>query len=190
MSAPKFQPDGIDQIRQASREVDAAEERLSRAEAKLVEAQKVVEAAKEEKATAYARLHALVTQGQCDHGPTPKSKASDDSPVQKLRPVTPEPDDVEGSIPALDDRRTSIVWRIGFHLWRNPIIDYQYVAERVYGPGLDTATAKNRVASHLTQLRREGVATPRGGNRYDIDPEMLAKKSGIPVPTRRPQTES
>ncbi len=82
---------------------------------------------------------------------------------------------------ALDDENVPIVWRIAFTLLAHPVLDYQAVAATLWGPDLDKDKAKNRVNAHMSHLKTLGVVTALGGNRYQVNKELLAKHSKLPV---------
>ena len=76
-----------------------------------------------------------------------------------------------------------IVWRIAFQLLADPVMDYQRTAERLWGLNLNKGVAKNRVNAHITQLRKMGVVTSLGNNRFAVNKELLAKHSKLPMTT-------
>ena len=65
--------------------------------------------------------------------------------------------------------RRGLYQLIALQLLRDPELDFMAVAEEIWGPGLDRKTARMRVYSGLSHLKRLGVARALGGCRYEID---------------------
>jgi hypothetical protein len=120
---------------------------------------------------------ACTTENGCSHG-----HAVSASDIATIVNATGNPaNDTTETFAVLDQQDMPIRWRIALMLLANPVLDYQGTAERLYGPGLDYLTAKNRVNGHVTSLRKAGVLTRLGANTFRIDPAMLAELSGLPV---------
>lgn len=168
MPTRDLQPEGMQLI------VDAVH-RIDDAKARLAEAEKAVEEARAEVAQANADLNALVAHGQC---------GSECEPAAQRQAAPPKEPPVDTG-PSLDDESVKIVWRIAFQLWRDPVLDYQYVARMIWGE-LDKTKAKNRVNAHVTQLRKDNIVKTLGGNRFELDVDRFREKCPVPVPERRP----
>lgn len=104
---------------------------------------------------------------------------------------SPTPSTARASKPAaaaavhdyLKDEDLAIKWRIAFHLLTNDgRLQYRHIAEQLWGQ-LERETAKNRVNSHMQQLKGEGIVSTLGGARYKVNQALLAEKSGRPIPT-------
>lgn len=144
---------------------------LEAADAKVAEAEEALTAARQEQERAAKHLDSLIAHGRCTPDVCPDAG----------REAPP----VNDRTPALDDPSVSIIWRIAFHLWRTGgVLKCREIAEGIYGPGLDRIKAKNRVNSHMTQLRKDGVIMPVGRALYEVDQHRLAELSGIQVPGR------
>lgn len=156
------QPDGIDLIVAAARELEAARQQVQEAEAALDEA-------RADEILAFQRLQELVNQGQC---------AGNHAPAQKR----PDSGSRSSRSSSFDDQRIPIIWRIAFMLLEDPVLDYQRTAERIWGPGVDKDVAKNRVNAQMARMKNLGVAKTLGSRRYEIDRARLAEASGLPVP--------
>ncbi len=72
--------------------------------------------------------------------------------------------------------------KLAFILVENPRLDYQAAADRIWGPGLPFAKAKNRISTLLWTLRKLGIVTTKGGKVHQIDRARLSVISGLPVP--------
>lgn len=163
------QPKGVDLVIEAVHALDEAKKARLQVEIALQEA-------KTRESEAESRLHELIAQGRCDHGPNPEP-----SPVPSNGSTTSAK--VNGrSVPLnLDDKTIPICWRIAWMLVAGPQLDYQQTAERIWGSGLDKTVAKNRVNAQVTRLKKLGVAKTLGGNRFEIDRQKLEVLSKLPV---------
>ncbi len=72
--------------------------------------------------------------------------------------------------------------KLAFILVEKPRLDYQAAADRIWGPGLPFAKAKNRISTLLWTLRKLGIVTTKGGKVHQIDRARLSVISGLPVP--------
>ena len=167
MATRKLQPPGKAQI------IDLVH-RLDEAKARHAEAVQAADAASAEVEKLEGQLDQFLAAGRCEENhltPAPASK-----------PGLPKPGDP--AYPALEDKSVKKCWRIAFQLWRDPVLDYQYVAEKIWGPKVDKTTAKNRVNAHMTSLKNDGVVVAKGSNVFEVNPDKLAEKSHIPVPPK------
>lgn len=71
--------------------------------------------------------------------------------------------------------------KLAFILVENPRLDYQAAADRIWGPGLPFAKAKNRISTLLWTLRKLGIVTTKGGKVHQIDRARLSVISSLPV---------
>lgn len=78
--------------------------------------------------------------------------------------------------------------KLAFILVENPRLDYQAAADRIWGPGLPFAKAKNRISTLLWTLRKLGIVTTKGGKVHQIDRARLSVISGLPVPEPKAPT--
>lgn len=188
-------PTGIERIKEAVHQSDRLAGIVSEKQAvvdqkraELVEAENDLAKARGAHATAERVLAELVASGGC----TPENGCSPDHPIHMPEPkpngVAPKPNGVSAAATprpkpqyALDDKSVPVLWRIGFMLLADPVLDYFGTAEVIWGPGLSKAIAKNRVNANIAQLRNLGVVTALGNNTFKVNREMLAKKSKRPV---------
>jgi len=174
-------PTGIEMIKDAVHGVERLARKVTEQEALVGEKRAELAAHEAELlkrraavAAAERRLHSLVASGACatrgcihgDEAANSNSNTTGDVP--------------EVPLVSLDDQSVSIKWRIAFMLLADPVLDYQKTAERLYGP-LDPTTAKNRGNAHVQVLRNEGVVKTVGSNRFVVDRQKLADRSGLPV---------
>ncbi len=159
---PTHQPEGIELIAEAVHAWEAAKAKTATAEVTLHKA-------RAEEAAAVERLRALVAAGRCDHPSDARHG------IKGVNGAGPKP------LVSIDDESVPKVWRIGFMLFADPVLDYQGTAERLWGPGLDKKTAKNRVNAHVTHLKTLGVIETCGSNTFRVNPAKLAEHSGMPV---------
>lgn len=173
-------PTGIEMIKDAVHGVERLARKVAEQEALVGEKRAELAAHEAELlkrraavAAAERRLHSLVASGACaTHGCTHGHEAVANTNSGGDVPEVP--------LVSLDDQSVSIKWRIAFMLLADPVLDYQKTAERLYGP-LDPTTAKNRVNAHVQVLRNEGVVKTVGSNRFVVDRQKLAERSGLPV---------
>jgi hypothetical protein len=132
---------------------------------------------------AESRLRDLIASGTCgpdcghDHS-TVKSIAAPSESKPKP-PLAPKP--VKSPAKPKSKRYTGpIAYRLAFMLLENPVLDYGRTAAALWGP-LDKRTAKNRISSQLAFLRKRGIITTLGSNRYQVNAAKLAECSGMPV---------
>jgi hypothetical protein len=165
---------GVERIKAAVREADQLAAREEESLRALQTAEADYERVREERVAADRRLSELIATGSCtDHlGESPAAP----SPVS----AAPSHPDI------VNDPEAPKLWRIAFALLRNPKLDYAALGEVIWGAGVDAQTRKNRISSNLQQLRTQGVAVRVGPNTYEIDPEKLAERSGLPVPEAQP----
>ena len=172
----KRTPTGIEKIKKAVYEADDAQR-------KVVEAEDVLAKAKREHAAAEARLAELVAAGACAGA---NGCSHHDEPLA-AETRTGEPatcviaETEQKALVALDDESVPKKYRIAFALLANPILDYQRTAEGIWGP-LAKGVAKNRVNSQMQTLKAEDIVETLGQNRYRVNRERLAERSGIPIP--------
>ncbi len=179
------QPDGIDALITAVHAVDAAEAAIVeirvRHQAELAEAE-----ARITQARANVRLVAAGARCEDDcpepiHGTNGATKHTNGATkhtngVSKVATMAPS------KLAPEDDPKIAKCWRIAFMLLKDPVLDYQRTAERLWGPVVDKQVAKNRVNAQLTRLKKLLVIKSLGNNQYRVDRAMFAQKSGLPLP--------
>lgn len=74
---------------------------------------------------------------------------------------------------AADDTSLSVPIRLACLLLESDTLDYQKASDRLWGPGVPFATAKNRISTNLAALRKMGIVTSIGGNRHIVDRSKL-----------------
>ena len=159
-SPTPLQPEGIELIAAAVHEWEAAREELAQAEISLREARSKVD-------QAAAKVRQLAVHAQCtDECPDRGKGGARESKYDSI----------------IVDQEVPIVWRLGFMLLRDPVLDYQAAAATIWDDNPDKKTAKNRVNVHVQRLKSMGVVSSLGSNRFEIDPTLLAEKSGVPIP--------
>lgn len=154
----KNSPTGIEMIAAAVHEVDAAR-------SKITQLNEALRAAQDDLRVAEQALVSLVASGAC----------SGENACTHAVTAVPDP---------LADKSVRIIWRIALMLLANPVLDYQMTALRLWGPS-DRVTAKNRVNAHMQQLRKLGIVKTLGSNRFWVDVEKLAEKSGVAIERTR-----
>lgn len=193
-------PEGIDTIVAAVHEIDRLgvvvserEGAVQRKRDELAAVEAELTKAKDEHAGARAHLASLVATGACTTEscsythPKPNGQAKTNGASNAAHTngvhtngTTPKK---TGPKYALNDESVPIVWRIGFMLLHDPVLDYQRTAEAIWGAGLEAYTAKNRVNAHVAQLRKLGVVESKGNNRFLVNRKALAEKSGLALPS-------
>lgn len=185
---------GIERIKQAVHQSDRLQAVVSEKQAVVEQKRRELEEAENDFARArgaHAENERLLAELVASGGCTPENGCSHEvhaSFAPTTEPKTPsKANGVAAPKPkpkpqyALDDKSVPVLWRIGFMLLADPVLDYFGTAEAIWGPGLSKAIAKNRVNANIAQLRKLGVAKALGNNTFKIDREMLAKKSKRPV---------
>lgn len=181
----QFQPDGAELSLQAAFVVYEKRRTIADLEARLAEVQTQLADAKVALATAEQRHRDTLAVAGCSDdlhsAPAPvRVTGALGGPASAAKPMSPGPS------PA-DDVLLAIVWRLGWHILEAGVLDYGIAAERIWGPGVTAAAAKNRISTHLGYLKKAGVITDSlGHNRFAIDRAKLAEKSKRPMPEASP----
>ena len=165
--AAENNPTGIDLVLALADEIRRCRASVAEKRALREEAEKAELRAQGEVTLAERRLAELIATGAC----TAKNGCAHGAPST---PASALPEDA----PKL--------WKIAFILLEQPTLDYERTAERIWGPGLDKKTAKNRISSNIAMLKTLTVVERLGKNTFKVNRVKLAEKSGLPVPEVSP----